>query len=132
MRSDASYLLTEPPGLSGSYHARRGGRLGGAHRATGAGNLLSARAGNRHFRRLSTVRAHTKPPYKTDFLWKSLRALNRPWTARAVKGCLVSVYSSKLLTKARRAQDKLLAQEEEQAIRRGRYRYFHAALYISL
>jgi hypothetical protein len=42
----------------------------------------TARARNRHFRRLSALCAHTKAPYKIDFLWKTLRGLNRPSVAR--------------------------------------------------
>ena len=34
--------------------------------------------GNRRSRPLSALRAHTKPPYKTDLLWRTLRVLNRP------------------------------------------------------
>ena len=44
----------------------------------------TARAGNRRFRLLSTLRAHTKAPYSTDFHRKVLMALNRPGTARTV------------------------------------------------
>ena len=36
------------------------------------------------FRPLSALRAHTKVPYKMDFHWKTLRALNRPWAARTI------------------------------------------------
>jgi hypothetical protein len=43
-----------------------------------------ARAGNRRFWYLSTLRAHTKSPYKMDFHRKTLRALNRPKAARTV------------------------------------------------
>ena len=42
----------------------------------------TARAGNRRFRLLSALRAHTKAPYKTDLHRKTLMALNRPGTAR--------------------------------------------------
>ena len=35
-------------------------------------------AHNRHFGRLSALRAHTKAPYKLDFHGKTPRALNRP------------------------------------------------------
>ncbi len=45
---------------------------------------LPARAGNRRFRSLSALRAHTKAPYKMDFHRKTLRALNRPGRARTV------------------------------------------------
>ena len=34
------------------------------------------------FSRLSARRAHTKPPYKNDLLWRAPRALNRPGMAR--------------------------------------------------
>ena len=44
----------------------------------------SARAGNRRFRLLSALRAHTKEPHKTDPLWETQRALNRPGRARTV------------------------------------------------
>jgi hypothetical protein len=37
-----------------------------------------ARAGNRHFWRLSALRTYTKAPCKTDLHRKTLRALNRP------------------------------------------------------
>jgi hypothetical protein len=43
----------------------------------------TARAGNRRFGPLSAVRAHTNVPYRIDFHKKTLRALNRPWAARA-------------------------------------------------
>ena len=39
---------------------------------------VTARAGNRRFRPLSALRAHTKTPYKNDLHRKKLRALNRP------------------------------------------------------
>jgi hypothetical protein len=45
----------------------------------------SARAGNRRFRRLSDLRAHTKAPYKTDLHRKTLMVLNPPGTARTVQ-----------------------------------------------
>ena len=38
----------------------------------------SARAGNRRFRLLSALRAHTKAPYKTDLPRKTLMVGNRP------------------------------------------------------
>jgi hypothetical protein len=44
----------------------------------------SARAGNHRFSRSSARRAITKPPYKNDLLWKTLRALNRPGMARTL------------------------------------------------
>ena len=41
----------------------------------------SARAGNRRFCLLNALRAHEKAPHKSDLLWETLRALNRPgWT----------------------------------------------------
>ena len=40
--------------------------------------VASARAGNRRFGPPSAPRAHTKAPYKMDFLWKTLMPLNRP------------------------------------------------------
>jgi len=43
---------------------------------------MTARAGNRRFWLLSTLRAHTKAPYKTDLHRKTLMALNGPGTAR--------------------------------------------------
>jgi hypothetical protein len=51
----------------------------------------TARARNRRFRPLSALRAHTKPPYKTDLIWETLKALKRPGRARtdAVEGLLV-------------------------------------------
>ena len=48
---------------------------------------LTVRAGNRRFARLSALRALRAPPkapYKTDLLWETLRALNRPERARTV------------------------------------------------
>ena len=42
----------------------------------------TARAGNRHFRVLKAVCAHTKASYKNGLLWKTLRVLNRPGWAR--------------------------------------------------
>ena len=39
-------------------------------------------AGNRRFRPLSALRAHTKAPYKTNLHRKTLMALNRPKAAR--------------------------------------------------
>ena len=44
--------------------------------------LASARAGNRRFRLLSALRAHTKVPYKIEFHRETLRALNRPKAAQ--------------------------------------------------
>ena len=44
-----------------------------------------ARAGNRRFWLLSTLRAHTKVPYKIDLHRKTLIALNRPGRARTVQ-----------------------------------------------
>jgi hypothetical protein len=46
---------------------------------------ISARAGNRRFWLLSALRAHTKPPYRTGLHRKTLRVLNRPGRARAVR-----------------------------------------------
>jgi hypothetical protein len=42
----------------------------------GAGDDLP---GNRRFRLLSALRAHTKAPYKSNLLWETRRALDRPW-----------------------------------------------------
>ena len=44
-----------------------------------------ARAGNRRFWLLSTLRAHTKVPYKIDLHRKTLIVLNRPGRARTVQ-----------------------------------------------
>jgi hypothetical protein len=44
----------------------------------------TARAQNRRVRLLSALRAHTKAPYKTELLWRTLRALNRPGWSRTV------------------------------------------------
>ena len=41
----------------------------------------TARARNRRFWPLRALRAHTKAPYKTDSLWRTLRPLNRPGRA---------------------------------------------------
>ena len=41
-------------------------------------STASARAGNRRFVPLSALCAHTKTQHKTDLLWETLRALNRP------------------------------------------------------
>jgi hypothetical protein len=43
-------------------------------------------AGTRRLWLLSALRAHTKPPYKTDLLWEALRALNCPGQARTADG----------------------------------------------
>jgi hypothetical protein len=43
----------------------------------------TARARNRRFGLLSALRAHTKPPHKTDSLWKALRVPKRRGRARA-------------------------------------------------
>ena len=48
---------------------RRSGAAQGRCRA-------AAQARNRRFELLSAMRAHTKAPYKSDLLWKALRALN--------------------------------------------------------
>jgi len=52
--------------------------------AYGLREICPARAGNRRFRLLSALRAHTKAPYKIDFHRKTLRVLDRPWAARTV------------------------------------------------
>ena len=49
-------------------------------------NLTTAQAGIRGFGLLSALRTHTTAPYKTDLLWETLRALNRPGRARTVLG----------------------------------------------
>ena len=41
-------------------------------------------AGNRRNWPLSALRARTKVPYKTDILWRTRRALDRPGRARTV------------------------------------------------
>ena len=46
----------------------------------------TARAGNRRFRRLSALRAHTESPYRMDFHRGARRALNRPKAARTERG----------------------------------------------
>jgi hypothetical protein len=51
----------------------------------GLAALQTARAENRRFSQLSTPRAHTKPPYQTDLLVETRRALNRPSAARTVR-----------------------------------------------
>jgi hypothetical protein len=40
------------------------------------------RAGSHPVGLLSALRAHAKAPYKTDLLWETRRALNRPGRAR--------------------------------------------------
>jgi hypothetical protein len=40
---------------------------------------------------LSALRAHTEAPYKTDLLWKTLGALNRPMLARTVSILMMSM-----------------------------------------
>jgi hypothetical protein len=45
----------------------------------------TARAGNHRFWLLSTLRTHTKAPYKTNLHRKTLRALNRPLAAQTVR-----------------------------------------------
>jgi hypothetical protein len=47
-------------------------------------SACTARAGNRRFRCLHALRAHTKGPYEMDFRRQTLRALNRPKAARTV------------------------------------------------
>ena len=47
--------------------------------------LQSARAENRRFWRLSALCAHTKAPYKTNLLRRTLRPLERPTMARTVQ-----------------------------------------------
>ena len=44
----------------------------------------TARAGNRRFWMLSALRTHTKAPYKTDSLWRTLMTLKCPGRARTV------------------------------------------------
>jgi hypothetical protein len=46
----------------------------------------SARAGNHHFCLLSALRTHAKAQYKSNLLWETLRALNRPGRARTEGG----------------------------------------------
>ena len=46
--------------------------------------VLTARAGNRRFRLLSSLRAHTKAPCKMDFHTKTRSAIHRPGAARTV------------------------------------------------
>ena len=45
----------------------------------------TARVGNHHFGRVSALPAHTKVPHGSDFLWKTLRTLNRPGRARTIR-----------------------------------------------
>jgi hypothetical protein len=45
----------------------------------------TARAGNRRFWRLTSLRAHAKVPYKTDLHRKTLRTLKHPRRARTVE-----------------------------------------------
>jgi hypothetical protein len=47
-----------------------------------AGRGRTARAGNPHFLPLSALCAHAQSTYRSDLLWKTLRALNRPGRAR--------------------------------------------------
>ena len=47
---------------------------------------ITARAGTRRFRRLGAPHAHTKPPYKTGLLWRTLRAHNREAGGSRQKG----------------------------------------------
>ena len=51
---------------------------------TSFSRCVSVRAGNHRFWLLSTLRAHTKAPWKTDLHRKTLRVLNRPGRARTV------------------------------------------------
>ena len=69
---------------------------------------FTARAGNRRFRRLSALRAHTKKvPCKMDFHRETLRALNRPKSTRTVRaervdpagGCALSEKGVRLAQK---------------------------------
>ena len=63
----------------------KGVELGGAGPLDHDGTRRdTGRAGNRHFCLSSALCAHTKAPYKTDLLWETLRALNRPGRARTV------------------------------------------------
>jgi hypothetical protein len=45
--------------------------------APSGGGAVTAQAGNRRFWLLSALRAHTKPPQKTDLLWKTPRAIKK-------------------------------------------------------
>jgi hypothetical protein len=56
------------------------------------------RAGNRRFWPLSGPRAHAKPPWKPDLLWKMLRPLKRPGRARTVALPKAATNSSKSMT----------------------------------
>ena len=49
----------------------------------------TARAANRRFWLVSTLRVHRKEPSKTDVLWETLRPLQRPARARAESEALV-------------------------------------------
>jgi hypothetical protein len=60
-------------------------RSSAGDRAASFVQSLTARAGNRRFRRLSALRAHTKAPYEMDVHRETLRALNRPWAARTLE-----------------------------------------------
>jgi hypothetical protein len=62
----------------------------------------TARAGNRRFRLLSALRAHTKAPHQTDLHRKARRALNRPRRARTEAGERASAAGRLALGGARR------------------------------
>jgi hypothetical protein len=51
--------------------------------ATRRSTVLTARAGNRRFKCLSALRAHTKAPYKMDFHRKTLRNAKGAYPPRA-------------------------------------------------
>ena len=60
------------------------------------GFSATARAGNRHFRLLSALRAHTKAPYKMDSHTKTRMARKSPWAARTVVGGRAAVQADGL------------------------------------
>jgi hypothetical protein len=62
-----------------------GPRSGWSAAAASRAGRIPVRAGNRQFGPLSALRSHTQVPYKTNLLWGTLWALNRPERARTVQ-----------------------------------------------
>ena len=77
---------TETPRAGPDSRAPTGTARSSPCHAAGRSGTLPARAGNHRFWLLSTPRAHTKAPYKSDLLRETLRSLKRPGRARTVAG----------------------------------------------
>ena len=76
-RASGSRTASVAPAAGGSF-----GRV--RVRAPPLSAAPPARAGKRHFRPLSALRAHTKAPYEIGLLWKTMRTLKRRGRARTV------------------------------------------------